>query len=203
MLLQFHAIDLGEGRMLNTQERLLTIGENLLCERGYGSVSFGTIASKAGIRKASIHHHFPAKADFGLAVLDRYSDRLAITLGDIFATSRNGAQALGAAVNIYREGVAGGSRMCLCTAMAADSAIIGNDIREMLARANTMVADWIEQVLLTGRRDRSIAVSGNPDEEAASILAQLQGAQMLARATGDATVFDKAIAPLEARLHRH
>ena len=188
---------------MSTQQKLLDLGEEYMKERGFGGFSYADVADAAGIRKASIHHHFPTKADFGLAVLDRYSDRLAITLGDIKATSRSGAQALQGAINLYRTALSGGSKMCLCAALAADASILPEDLRAMLGKANAMVADWIEQVLLAGRRDRTIAVSGDPAKEAWAILAQLQGAQLVAKAGCDASLFESAISTLEARLHRH
>jgi len=188
---------------MNTQEQLLDLGEALIRARGYGGFSYADLASEAGIRKASVHHHFPKKGDFGLAVLDRYSDRLAIALGDIAATSRSGAQSMTGAIKLYRDALDQGERMCLCAALAADSSLLTDPMRTMLKRANAMTVDWIEQVLLTGRRDRSIAVSGDPAEEAVAILAQLQGAQLVARAAGDPTLFDKSISTLAARLHRH
>lgn len=188
---------------MNTQQRLLDLGEALVRARGYGGFSYADLARDAGIRKASIHHHFPSKADFGLALLDRYSDRLAITLGDILATSRSGAQALQGAIKLYRDAVTDDDRMCMCAALAADASLISPKMREMLERANRMIAQWIEEVLLTGRRDRSIAVSGDPAEEAIAILAQLQGAQLVARASRDVTVYDRATSTLAARLHRH
>ena len=83
------------------------------------------------------------------------------------------------------------------------SVVLTEEMRAMLHRSNRMTCDWIEQVLVTGRRDRSIAVAGDPAEEAVSILAQLQGAQLVAKAAGDPIVFDKAVSTLAARLHRH
>src|SRR3546814_12227355 len=52
-----------------------------------------------------------------------------------------------------------------------------------LRRINDLVAAAIEEVLIAGRRDRSISVGGDPRSEADSILAMLQGAQLMARVT--------------------
>ena len=76
-------------------------------------------------------------------------------------------------------------------------------MQAVLEQTNAATASWIESVLLTGRRDRSISVGGDPSEEALAILAQLQGAQLLARAAGDVTRFDTALATLMTRLNRY
>lgn len=189
--------------MSETRETLVDLAENAMRTRGYGGFSYADIARDAGIRKASIHHHFPTKADLGLAVLDRYADRVSRRLASIQQQSRLGGQALAALIDFYREAAQSGRSMCLCAALAGDSELVCEEVRDMLARANAMVAQWIEQILLKGRRDMSIAVSGDPAVEAVAILAQLQGAQLLARAGGNIALFDSAVSTLTARVARH
>ena len=79
--------------MGGTHSLLLDLAETLIRKRGYDGFSYADIASDAGIRKASIHYHFPTKPDLGLAVLDRYKERLIRRLGDIGRKSRTGGQA--------------------------------------------------------------------------------------------------------------
>ena len=189
--------------MTNTVERLLDLGETAICSRGYAGFSYGDIAAEAGIRKASIHHHFPTKLDFGKAILDRYADNMASRFNAIDSHCRTGAQAMTEVIRVYRDALGTGDRMCLCVALSADTLLISEEIRQLLDQANRMTADWLEQVLVRGRRDRSISVGGDPALEAFSILAQLQGAQLIARAAADPAMFDKAISSVTARLSRH
>lgn len=186
----------------NTQELLLNLGESAIRSRGYSGFSYGDIARDAGIRKASIHHHFPTKRDFGLAVLDRYADRMARDLQAIDGRNRLGAHALAEAIKLYRDAVAESNQLCLCVALSADSELISAQMRFLVAKANQMCAQWFEQVLIKGRRDRSIAVGGDPADEAVSLLAQLQGAQLLARIEGSVDSFDRAIASITSRMTR-
>ncbi|MFN2100174.1 TetR/AcrR family transcriptional regulator [Altererythrobacter sp. MF3-039] len=187
----------------STPELLLDLGESAIRSRGYAGFSYADIAREAGIRKASIHHHFPTKLVFGLAVLDRYADRLARALNDIESRNRTGAMALSQAIELYRSALGGGDRLCLCVALASDRELVGEEIRQVLNRANRMVITWLEQILLKGRRDRSISVGGDPATDAISLLAQLQGAQLVARAAGDPSVFENATTTISARLSRH
>lgn len=189
--------------MTETQSRLLDLGEALMRKRGFGGFSYADLAREIGIRKASIHHHFPTKSDLGMAVLDRYADQLADKLRKISSASRTGGQALDGTIKLYRDAIDHAGSMCLCSTLAADTEVIDRDMRERLAQANRDTAAWIQETLLTGRRDRSIAVGGDPALEAKAILAQLQGAQLLARAGGDPQIFDQAITTLVARLSRH
>lgn len=187
---------------LSTQEQLLDVGEVLMRQRGYGGFSYADLARETGIRKASVHHHFATKADFGLAVFQRYAARFTAVLRD-FSGSRTGGQALYRAIQFYRDALADGEQLCLCAALSSDRQTLSEEVCKALADANAATVQWIEGVLLQGRRDRSISVGGEPSEEALAILAQLQGAQLLARAANDVTLFDQATAPLIARLNRY
>lgn len=187
---------------MDTQTRLLDLAEAAMRRHGYGGFSYGDIAQAAGIRKASIHHHFPAKADLGLAVLDRYSDRHLTTLGDIRVTSRLGGQALIRAIEFYRDAMGTGDDLCLLAALASDVTALPPAMRDMLTRATAAATACFEEILLNGRKDMSISVAGDPAVEAISILALLHGAQLLARAGQDITLFDRATQPIQTRISR-
>ena len=58
-----------------TAGQILDLAETLIQTRGYSAFSYQDIADSLGIRKASIHYHFPSKADLGVAVVDRYMAR--------------------------------------------------------------------------------------------------------------------------------
>ena len=53
-----------------TREQLLAAAADLLQRVGYASFSFRDLADAVGIRAASVHYHFPTKADLGLALVD-------------------------------------------------------------------------------------------------------------------------------------
>ena len=188
--------------MQTTRDILLDHAEAEIRKRGFGAVSYGDLAELAGIRKASIHHHFPAKADLGLALVDRYGDRLAERLALHAARARNGAEALRAYMADCREAAGDGSTAGLLAALMADSGNLPPAMRQDLGRAHAMVAEWFGRTMQRGRQDRSISVSGEPSQEGLAALAQIQGAQLLARTARDPAAFDQATATLTARLFR-
>ena len=55
---------------VTTREQLLTVAADLLQRVGYASFSFRDLAEAVGIRAASVHYHFPTKADLGVALVD-------------------------------------------------------------------------------------------------------------------------------------
>ncbi|MCG8611460.1 MAG: TetR/AcrR family transcriptional regulator, partial [Pseudomonadales bacterium] len=51
--------------MKNRKQQIVELGLSLLQTRGFESFSYQDLARELGITKASIHHHFPKKADLG------------------------------------------------------------------------------------------------------------------------------------------
>jgi TetR/AcrR family transcriptional repressor of nem operon len=51
-----------------TADKILSAGRKLITTRGYSNFSYADVSAEVSIHKASIHHHFPTKADLALAV---------------------------------------------------------------------------------------------------------------------------------------
>lgn len=55
----------------SSEKRILDAACALIESRGYNGFSFKDVSRQVGIQPASIHYHFPAKADLGLAVVSQ------------------------------------------------------------------------------------------------------------------------------------
>ena len=66
--------------MTDTSSKILDVGQELIQTRGYNAISFQDIATRVGIKKPSVIHHFPSKAALGVAIIQRYRDTLASQL---------------------------------------------------------------------------------------------------------------------------
>ena len=102
-----------------------------------------------------------------------------------------------------REQSGGGTALDLLTSLSADASTLEKESRTALASARELVVRRIAAILQTGRRDRTIAVAGDIEEEARAVLSQVEGAQIAARAAGDIAVFDRTLATLEKRTAAH
>ncbi len=60
--------------ILTTSDEILASARALIMTGGYNGFSYADIAAVVGIRKASIHHHFPSKTDLVRTLVVRYRE---------------------------------------------------------------------------------------------------------------------------------
>src|SRR3954462_3660155 len=96
-----------------TRDHVLDVAERLAQTRGFNGFSYADIAAEVGITKASLHYHFPTKADLGRALVVRYTAGFQGALAGIGESDETALTKLERYVRIYRQ-VLGADRMCLC-----------------------------------------------------------------------------------------
>ena len=101
-----------------TKTSLLDSAERAVRTYGFDGFSYADLAADVGIRKASIHHHFPTKADLSVALMQRYHLELEKVCADIDATASTGGARLYALVDRYRNALDGGKSLCLCVSFS-------------------------------------------------------------------------------------
>src|SRR5690349_365332 len=83
----------GGRKVSETALRLMDLAEVRMREAGYHGFSFRELAAEIGIKSASVHHHFPTKADMAVAVTRRYLQRFLETVAPRPGESREDAVA--------------------------------------------------------------------------------------------------------------
>ena len=58
-----------QAREPGTAGRILDVAERLVQLRGFNGFSYADVAAELGITKASLHYHFPGKAELGEALI--------------------------------------------------------------------------------------------------------------------------------------
>ena len=185
---------------MDTRTALLDSAERAARQRGFDAFSYADLARDVGIRKASIHYHFPLKADLAFGLIDRYAARISERRAEIDREHQTAAGKLGAFLALYREALAEGTQLCLCVALSAGRDSLSPPVLEQLAEFHEDSAAWLEQVFTAAREDRSVIGLSDPQDEADALLALVEGAQLVARAAKDVTLFDRATAAFRAHL---
>lgn len=184
---------------METRTALLDSAERAARRYGYDGFSYADLARDVGIRKASIHHHFPTKAGLSAALLERYCARFEETLTRIRARQVTAAVQLRAYVAAYRAALSGGDALCLCVSFSAGPGSLPPPALAEMARFHRKNLDWLEALFTSGRDDGSIVNVANPAEDAAATLALVKGAQLMARAARRPDRYDQATAALLTR----
>lgn len=168
--------------------------------QGYDAVSFGTLAQEIGIKTASIHYHFPKKADLAEALLETYAAKLARQRRNIAANAATGGAALASLIALYRVALNEGRQLCLCVAFTAGRDSLAPPVLAVLNRFQSDTLSWLKEIFAWAQADGSIAGLASPEDEAAACLALLEGAQLMARAAESLVPYDAATAALKQRI---
>ncbi len=185
---------------MNTRTALLDSAEIAARQRGYDGFSYADLARDVGIRKASIHHHFPKKADLAFDLIDRYAARFAQALDDIDGTDGAAATKIDAYRRLYRDALSGGTQLCLCVVMSAGRQSLTEPVLDRLHQFHQDSVAWLQRVYAEAIVDGSVAGLTHAKAEAHATLALMEGAQLVARAEGNVEPFDQAAAALMSRL---
>ncbi|MGI9408724.1 MAG: TetR/AcrR family transcriptional regulator [Hyphomicrobiaceae bacterium] len=178
--------------MSETIEQLLDAAEGAIRLRGYHAVSFRELADDIGIKSASVHYHFPQKDDLGVALVERYSERLFAELERRSAKAKTPEDKLRAFYGVYRDALVGTDSICLCVMLGAESRGLPAGVSGAVKLFFEANIAWLGAAL-----DASLTAKSRK-AKASTILATLQGGMMLATALQDHKLFDAIVSELRS-----
>src|SRR4051812_42752897 len=91
-----------ETTIADTKEQIMTVARLTVQAHGYSGLSFRELAKEIGIKSASVHHHFPTKADLGAAVARRYWQDTAARLDAMLAKTPDPVRCLRHYPDVFR-----------------------------------------------------------------------------------------------------
>jgi TetR/AcrR family transcriptional repressor of nem operon len=183
----------------DTATRILDVAEELVQRRGFNGFSYADVAAELKITTATLHYHFPGKAELGRALITRYSARFSDALSGIDARLPDAPAKLQAYVNLYAA-VLRERRLCLCGMLAAEYNTLPQPMRDAVVRFFDENEAWLSRILNEGREGGTLRFSGSPREAARMIVCGLEGAMLVARPYGDVARFQSAAHCLIASL---
>lgn len=181
--------------MTETREAILAAARAAAQAHGYGGLNFRDLGAEIGIRSASLHYHFPTKADLGDALAARYCEDAQAALDGIRAEVPDLAGRLQAYAAIFRRALANGNRMCLCNHLAAGDADLPEGVRAQVRRFARINTAWLAAVLAEADPEDD---PGSIEDRAEAIFAAIGGAQLAARGRGDIALFDRIVSAYAA-----
>ncbi len=172
----------------DSKTRLLDAALKVVRTRGYNATRVEDICAEAGVTKGSFFHHFKSKDELALAAVDHWVE---MTSG-FFAAAPYHAPAdpldrLLAYVEFRKSIIAGdiAAFTCLVGTMTQEVHESHPAIRDACAASILGHAATLEPDIEAAMRERGIEADWTPASLARHTQAVLQGAFILAKATGD------------------
>lgn len=188
-------------KLSNTSEDILTCARALIVAGGYNGFSYADIADVVGIRKASIHHHFPNKVDLVKAIVVQHRQATADGIERLQQAIPDPLAMLRAYTEYWEKCIEDLSApFCVCALLAGELPILPADVAVEVRGYFRFLSCWMASVLERGVQQGTIRLMQPPEVEAEVFMATVHGAMLSARAYGDAKVFGAITAAQLARV---
>lgn len=162
-------------------ERIVDAAEDLVQTLGYNGFSYEDVARIVGIRKPSVHHHFPSKMELGAVVAQRYTHRFREALLRIEGKAGQAPARLRAYADLFEATYEKSRRLCICGMLGAEADSLPQEINLQVTRFFTVNLEWLTMVFSEGLAQGSLRSERSPAELAETYLCLLEGALMVSR----------------------
>ncbi|MFL6636732.1 MAG: TetR/AcrR family transcriptional regulator [Massilia sp.] len=185
----------------STADDILACARSLIVAGGYNGFSYADIAQVVGIRKPSIHHHFPSKADLVKTLVIRYREAAEEGIANLERAVPGPLDQLRAYIGYWKTCIGDASApFCVCALLANELPVLPEEIALEIRAYFRFLSAWLTTVLERGAALGVVALTDTPRVEAEAFMATVHGAMLSARAYGDTAIFGTIMDPQLARL---
>jgi TetR/AcrR family transcriptional repressor of lmrAB and yxaGH operons len=180
----------------NTRDRMIEAAIEGLERHGVAGMSFTAVLDASGAARGAIYHHFPGgKPQLVAEAADRYGRRIRDRLADLPDESpRSVVEAFFTAVRPLMRAAALGDG-CAVAAVTVDAGLGHEQQQRLFTIASAAYGSWAGQ--LAERLTSAGLADARARDLATTLVALLEGAEVLCRATGNLEPFDRAVRTAE------
>ena len=183
----------------NTSDDILGCARSLIVAGGYNGFSYADISEVVGIRKASIHHHFPSKVDLVRTLVARYREEAETAIAQL--VRQEPADQLRAYTEYWAACIGDGTRpFCVCALLASEIPVLPPDVVLEVRAYFRLFSAWLTSLMEQGAEQGTLTLSGTARSEAETFIATVHGAMLSARAYGEPSIYAAITRPLIERL---
>jgi TetR/AcrR family transcriptional repressor of nem operon len=177
--------------MNDTRTKILDVAEDLIQRVGLNAMSYQHISDSVGIRKASIHHHFPKKENLVDELLRRcqvsYSDNYKI----IVEGTESAPEKLRHLAKVFEDGLKS-QKLCLVGTISSDLNTLQEGSCRILEETIQNTVDIFSVAFRQGLEEATLSFAGQVEDMAYAFFTFLLGTQIAARAHGGLSAFRRA-----------
>lgn len=184
-----------------TSDDILASARTLIVAGGYNGFSYADIAEVVGIRKASIHHHFPSKVDLVRTLVTRYREDAEKGFAELERNVPDSLELLQTYAGYWAKCIEDASiPFCVCALLANELPVLPPEVAAEVRAYFHFLSAWLTSAIERGAEQGSLKISGVARIEAEAFMATVHGAMLSARAYGTPAVFGIILAPTLQRL---
>jgi TetR/AcrR family transcriptional repressor of nem operon len=169
----------------NTYEHIMAVAKELIQTYGYNGFSYADIAARVGIRKATIHYHFPNKSYLAKSAVARYRENFLQKLRHIERQTNDPYRQIEMYVQMYRNVLEESDNICMCGMLAAEFTTLPKDVCQEVQGFFLENEEWLANVIKSVRKleiaDIDRLDKRSEQDDAWLLLSGLEGAMLLAR----------------------
>jgi len=185
----------------STSDNILRCAQSLIIAGGYNGFSYADIGKVIGIRNASIHHHFPSKADLVRTLVARYREEAEEGIAELERSVADPVGQLRAYAKYWETCIGDAtSPFCVCALLASELPILPEEVGLEVRAHFRALSAWLASVFERGAKQGKFQLAAPAKVEAEIFMAAIHGAMLSARAYGDAKMFGVIINPVLKRL---
>lgn len=162
-------------------QRIADVAQALVQQVGYNGFSFEHISQAVGMRKASIHHHFPSKVVLGVAVVQRYTLQFEDALGQIDRQLSAPHERLLAYADLFETTFGHDHRLCVCGMLGAESSSLDEALNSEVRRFFELNLNWLQSAFQDGINAGAWRQPHSAATLAETLLSLLEGAMLVGR----------------------
>lgn len=187
--------------LLTTSDQILASARAFIVSGGYNGFSYADISEVVGIRKASIHHHFPSKVDLVRTLVAQYRADAESGLAEMAAAVPDPLGRLEAFAGNWARCIEDGSiPFCVCALLACELPVLPPEVAAEVTAYFRSLSAWLAEVMERGAEQGRLAIEAPAPVEAELFMATVHGAMLSARAQSNPALFDAILKPTLRRL---
>lgn len=170
--------------MKTSRQEIVQLAGKLVAQKGFDSFSYADLSEVLGIKKASLHHHFPKKEDLGLAVMEAILEGGKGQFETIWNASSDASEQLDLYLDMVRKNALAGASICPVSSLQAEMEVIPESMCERLREIGEVEIDFLTKILASGKRQGVFHFKAEPRAAAATLLSAIKGALQYSRPHG-------------------
>ena len=185
----------------STSDQIVASARSFIVSGGYNGFSYADISEIVGIRKASIHHHFPSKVDLVRVLVQQYREDAEVGLSELAAAVPDSFELLQSFAGNWARCIEDGSiPFCVCALLASELPALPPEVAAEVSAYFDYLSSWLRDVMERGAEQGKLTIEASAQAEAEIFMATVHGAMLSARAKNDPALFDAILKPTLRRL---